>query len=111
MNKMFSGMQGLPPGFPPLPVLPPQAYYPSPPMQTYPYHHVSPYQHGGYPAHGYGQQPMQSTLGYSAQQYTPYPALTDIGGSVSTGSHPGAIGAGSFSGGHSGGFSAPGGFR
>ncbi len=28
MNKMLSGMQGLPPGFPPLPVLPPQSYYP-----------------------------------------------------------------------------------
>ncbi|MCC9021175.1 DNA helicase [Bacillus nakamurai] len=105
MNKMLSGMQGLPPGFPPLPVLPPQAYYPSTPMQTYPSHPVSPYQYGGYPAYGYGQQPMQSTLGYGTQQYTPYPALS--AGSVG---HP-VISAGGFSGAHAGGFSAPGGFR
>lgn len=55
MNKMLSGMQGLPPGFPPLPVLPPQSYYPPAPMHTAPYQGDPSFQQG-FPSSGYGQQ-------------------------------------------------------
>ncbi|ATU27649.1 DNA helicase [Bacillus velezensis] len=116
MNKMLSGMQGLPPGFPPLPVLPPQSYYPPAPMHTAPYQGDPSFQQG-FPSSGYGQQTPQSTLSFAGQQFVPYPytsgyygqSFSDVGGSLGAGAHPGALGGG-FSG-HAGGFSAPSGFR
>ncbi len=68
MNKMLSGMQGLPPGFPPLPVLPPQSYYPPAPMHTAPYQGGPSFQQG-FPSSGYGQQTPQSTLSFAGQQF------------------------------------------
>ena len=44
----------MPPGFPPLPVLPPQSYYP-PTMHTAPYQGDPSFQQG-FPSSGYGQQ-------------------------------------------------------
>ncbi|MBD0408131.1 DNA helicase [Bacillus sp. 1021] len=116
MNKMLSGMQGLPPGFPPLPVLPPQSYYPPAPMHTAPFQGGPSFQQG-FPSYGYGQQTPQSSLSFAGQQFVPYPytsgyygqTFSDVGGSLGAGSHLGALGGG-FSG-HAGGFSAPSGFR
>lgn len=92
MNKMLSGMQGLPPGFPPLPVLPPQSYYPPAPMHTAPYQGGPSFQQG-FPSSGYGQQTPQSTLSFAGQQFVPYPYTTgyygqsfsDVGGSLGAG--------------------------
>lgn len=100
MNKMLSGMQGLPPGFPPLPVLPPQSYYPPAPMHTAPYQGGPSFQQG-FPSSGYGQQTPQSTLSFAGQQFVPYPytsgyygqSFSDVGGSLGAGAHPGALGA------------------
>nr|MDH3085862.1 DNA helicase [Bacillus velezensis] len=100
MNKMLSGMQGLPPGFPPLPVLPPQSYYPPAPMHTAPYQGGPSFQQG-FPSSGYGQQTPQSTLSFAGQQFVPYPytsgyygqSFSDVGGSLGAGLIPARSGA------------------